>query len=44
MEEMLKSKQFRPAGFGSVCDKGRKTFQMKQGNRVDATSYRFYTK
>lgn len=42
MEEMLKSRAFRRAGFWSVCDKSTKTFQMKQGSRVDAQCYRYY--
>lgn len=39
---MLKDRRFRPAGFSGVCDPSIKTYQMRDGVRVDATSYRFY--
>jgi len=44
MLAMLKSPTFRPAGFAGVCDPKVRTYQMREGPRTDATSYRYYNK
>ena len=42
MTTMLRDPGFRPAGFHGVCDATIPTFQMQEGGRTDATSYRLY--